>query len=278
MAHTLKIAALQLGNHSNKREAINNAVNQIHTAAKDRGAKLVILPECWNSPYDTKQFAQNAEHIPNGETSKALAKAAADNNIYLVGGTYPEEDGGKVYNTCPVWGPKGEFLGKYRKMHLFEVNIPGKVNFNENNAFTHGNNFLNFNIGDLKAGVGICYDQRFAEFAAAHRQHGCDLLIYPSQFDTYTGPMHFEVTGQARALDNSMFVVMCSMARDTSQDYAAYGYSAICDPWGRVMCRAREGPEMLIADLDLRMLTDVKKQVPIIHQKRNDIYELKIKK
>ncbi|XP_055614766.1 omega-amidase NIT2-like [Toxorhynchites rutilus septentrionalis] len=278
MAHTLKIAALQLGSFSTKKEAIANANNQIRMAAKDKGAKLVILPECWNSPFNTKDFGRNAEQIPNGETSKAMAKAAADNNIYLVGGTYPEEDGGKLYNTCPVWGPKGEFLGKYRKMHLFEANIPGKVKYNEPSVNTPGNQFLTFNIGDLKVGVGICYDQRFAEFAGAYRQLGCDMLVYPSAFDTYTGPLHFELTAQSRALDNSMFVVLCSQARDNSQEFVSYGYSTVCDPWGRVMCRAGEEPEMLIADLDLRMLTDVKKQLPILHQKRNDIYELKVKK
>ncbi|XP_055639108.1 omega-amidase NIT2-like [Toxorhynchites rutilus septentrionalis] len=278
MTSSLKIAVIQLGSFSNKKDAITNAVNQISTAVKDRGAKLVILPECWNSPYDTKQFAHHAEQIPNGETSKALAKAAADNGVYLVGGTYPEVDGGKVYNTCPVWGPKGEFLGKYRKMHLFEMTIPGKVSFNENSAFTPGNQFLTFNIGSLKIGVGICYDQRFAEFAAAYRQLGCDMLIYPSAFDTYTGPMHFELIAQARALDNSLFVVLCSPARDTSHEYVAYGYSTVCDPWGRVICRAKEVPETLIADLDLRMLTQVKQQVPVLNQKRNDVYELKVGK
>lgn len=278
MTSSLKIALLQLDSFPTKKEAIANAINQIRIAVLNKGAKLVILPECWNSIYSTKDFRQSAEHIPKGETSLALSKVAAELGIYLIGGTFPEEESGKVYNTCPVWGSKGEFLGKYRKMHLFDMDIPGKCSFHESSVLTPGSQLYTFNIGDLKVGLGICYDQRFPEFAAANRQLGCDLLVFPSAFDTFTGPMHFELIAQARALDNSMFVVLCSPARDVTKDYVAYGYSTVCDPWGRVVCRAKEGPEILIADLDLKLCAEVKNQIPVLTQKRTDVYEFKIKK
>lgn len=278
MAPTLKIALVQLAGFPTKKEAIANAVNQIRIAAKGKGAKLVILPECWNSTYSTKEFARSAERIPSGETSQALANVATELGIYLVGGTFPEEDGGKYYNTCPVWAPTGEFLGKYRKMHLFDMDIPGKCTFKESSVFTPGSEFLTFNVDQVKVGVGICYDQRFPEFAAIYRKRGCDLMIYPSAFDTFTGPMHFELIAQARALDNSMFVVLCSPARDTSKDYVAYGYSTVCDPWGRVMCRAKEGPEMLVVDLNMWLIEEVRRHIPVQDQKRGDVYELKCNK
>ncbi|XP_055585437.1 omega-amidase NIT2-like [Uranotaenia lowii] len=277
-ANTLKIALIQLGGFPTKKEAIANAVNQIRIAARDKGAQLVILPECWNSTYSASEFGKNAELIPKGETTTALAQVAGELGIYLIGGTYPEQDGGKLYNTCTVFGPKGDFLGKYRKMHLFEMDIPGKCTFSEPSVLTPGDQFFTFNIGDLKVGLGICYDQRFPEFAAAYRQLGVDFLVFPSAFDTYTGPMHFELIAQARALDNSMFVALCAPARDTTKDYVAYGYSTISDPWGRVLTRARENPEILIQDLNLNMLAEIKQQIPVLRQKRSDVYELKVKK
>ncbi|EAT48863.1 AAEL000105-PA [Aedes aegypti] len=274
MVRALKIALLQLDGFLTKQDAISNAVNQIRIAAKDKGAKLIILPECWNSTYCIKEFPRMAEQIPNGETSKALSKVAGELGITLVGGTYPEIDGGKLYNTCPVWGPKGEFLGKYRKMHLFDMDIPGQCTFKESSVLTSGKEFLTFNVGNVKIGIGICYDQRFPEFAAVYRQRNCDLLIFPSAFDTFTGPMHFELIAQARALDNGMFVALCAPARDTTKDYVAYGYSTISDPWGRVLSRAKEGPEMLVVDLNLELCDTIRRQIPTQDQKRTDVYEV----
>ncbi|XP_053698375.1 omega-amidase NIT2-like [Sabethes cyaneus] len=274
MAPKLKIALLQLDSFPTKAEAIANAVNQVRAVVRNEGVKLVILPECWNSTYSTDEFFRWAEQIPAGETSTALSKVAAECGIYLIGGTYPEVDGGKLYNTCSVWGPKGDFLGKYRKMHLFDMDIPGICTFKESSVLTPGSQYLTFNIGETKIGVGICYDQRFAEFAAIYRQLGCDMLVFPSAFDDYTGPMHFELIAQARALDNSMFVVLCSPARDVSKDYVAYGYSTVCDPWGRVVCHAKEGPTVLTADLDFGMCAEIRKQIPVLLQKRTDKYEL----
>ncbi|XP_055587060.1 omega-amidase NIT2-like [Uranotaenia lowii] len=144
-ANTLKIALIQLGGFPTKKEAIANAVNQIRIAARDKGAKLVILPECWNSTYSASEFGKNAELIPKGETTTALAQVAGELGIYLIGGTYPEQDGGKLYNTCTVFGPKGDFLGKYRKMHLFEMDIPGKCTFSEPSVLTPGDQFFTFN-------------------------------------------------------------------------------------------------------------------------------------
>lgn len=274
----LKIALIQLGSFPTKQAAIANAVTQIRAAVREKGAKLVILPECWNSTYSTTEFGRSAEKIPGGETSLALGKIAEELGIWLVGGTYPEADGGKLYNTCAVFGPKGELVGKYRKMHLFDMDIPGICTFSESSVLTPGQEFLTFSVEGLKIGIGICYDQRFPEFAMVNRQLGVDFLIFPSAFDTYTGPMHFELIAQARALDNSMFVALCAPARDTTKDYVAYGYSTLCDPWGRVLCRAGEKPEILAAELDLTLLEDIKKKIPVLKQKRNDVYELVKKK
>uniref|UniRef100_A0A182PZF3 omega-amidase n=1 Tax=Anopheles farauti TaxID=69004 RepID=A0A182PZF3_9DIPT len=273
---TLRVALVQLHGCPTKKENITNAITQIRLA-KERGARLIILPECFNSPYSTAEFARNAEEIPRGETSVALARVAAETGVYLVGGTYPEREGTKLYNTCPVFGPKGELLCKYRKMHLFDIDIPGRCTFRESAALTAGDQLATFTIGSLKIGLGICWDKRFAELTACYRQLGCDMMIFPSAFDTYTGPLHWDLLGRARALDNQMFVALVSPARDETAGYVAYGYSLLSDPWGRVLCRAKEVQETVFADIDLKMCEEIKQQIPVLRQKRTDLYELKAK-
>ncbi|XP_058116618.1 omega-amidase NIT2-like [Anopheles ziemanni] len=274
---TLRVALVQLKGQPTKKECIANAAAQVRLA-KDKGARLIILPECFNSPYSTAEFAHHAEEIPSGVTSQALAKLAADLGIYLVGGTYPEREGTKLYNTCPVFGPKGELLCRYRKMHLFDMDIPGQCTFRESDALTAGDQLATFTIGTLNIGLGICYDKRFPELTACYRQLGCDMMIFPSAFDPYTGPLHWDLLGRSRALDNQMFVALVSPARDPTTEYVAYGYSLLCDPWGRVLCRAKESQETIITDIDLKVCEQIKRQIPILNQKRNDIYQLLTKK
>ena len=96
------------------------------------GAKVVSLPECFNAPYGTKYFAEYAEEIPGGETYQALKEAAIASNVFLIGGSIPERERDKLYNTLTVWSPKGELLARHRKMHLFDIDIPGKITFKEN--------------------------------------------------------------------------------------------------------------------------------------------------
>uniref|UniRef100_A0A182NSJ8 omega-amidase n=1 Tax=Anopheles dirus TaxID=7168 RepID=A0A182NSJ8_9DIPT len=273
---TLRVALVQLHGRPTKEANISNAITQIRLA-KNHGARLIILPECFNSPYSATEFARNAEEIPSGETSVALARVAAELGVYLVGGTYPEREGTNLYNTCPVFGPKGELLCKYRKMHLYDIDIPGRCTFRESAVLTAGDRLATFTIGSLKIGLGICWDKRFVELTACYRQLGCDMMIFPSAFDTYTGPLHWELLGRARALDNQMFVALVSPARDVTAGYVAYGYSLLADPWGRVLCRAKEEQETVVADIDLTMCDEIRQQIPVLRQKRTDLYELKAK-
>ncbi|XP_053680966.1 omega-amidase NIT2-like [Anopheles nili] len=274
---TLRVALLQLRGHPTKQQNIANAIAQIRVA-KGRGAQLIILPECFNSPYSAAEFSRHAEEIPRGETSTSLAKVAAELGVYIVAGTIPEREGSHLYNTCAVFGPKGELMCRYRKMHLFDIDIPGRCTFQESAVLTAGSRLATFTVGKLRIGLGICWDKRFAELASCYRQLGCDMLIFPSAFDTYTGPLHWELLGRARALDNQMFVALVSPARDSTAEYVAYGHTLMCDPWGRVMCQAGEDQELLIVDVDAGECETIGQQIPVLRQKRNDLYELRVTK
>lgn len=274
----IRIALIQLKIAGPKEKILKNAVDLIRIAKKEKDANVVVLPESFNCPYSDENFVANAEEIPQGETSQTLSRAARDFGVYVVGGTFVERCCEKLYNTCTVWGPEGELVAKHRKVHLCDTNIPGKLEVEESKVFTAGSDYTTFFVGETKIGLGVCWDMRFPEFANAYRQLGCDLLIYPAVCDVYTGELHWELLARARALDNQVFVAFCAPARDSHAELISYGHSVVVDPWGRVIQRGTEFQEIIVADLVLRTLPEIRTQVPVLKQKRSDLYELIVKK
>ncbi|XP_078265716.1 omega-amidase NIT2 isoform X1 [Rhinoraja longicauda] len=241
--------------------------------AASRGAKIVTLPECYNSPYGTKYFAENAERIP-GESTKVLSEAAKEFGVYLIGGSIPEEDDGKIYNSCTVFAPDGSMLLKYRKIHLFDIDVPGKIRFQESETLSPGSQFCTFDTPYCKVGIGICYDLRFAELAQIYTQKGCQLLVYPAAFNMTTGPAHWELLQKARAVDNQVYVAAVSPARNDKSSYVAWGHTTVVNPWGEVVAKAGSEETIIYADIDLKYLLDIRQQIPVLKQKRHDLYRV----
>ncbi|KAF7284400.1 omega-amidase NIT2 [Rhynchophorus ferrugineus] len=260
----------------NRNENLQN-VEKLIAQAKNLGAKLISLPECFNSPYGTKFFNQYAESIPNGPTSEMLSRTAKEYGVYLVGGTYPEIENSKFFNTCTVWNPDGKMIAKYRKMHLFDIDIPNGITFKESDVLAPGNELATFDLDGTKIGLGICYDLRFEELAKLYRLQGVQVMVYPGAFNMTTGPIHFELLQRSRALDNQVYVLGVSPARG-QQGYIAWGHSQITDPWGKVVAQAKEGEEIIHADINLKECENVRQQIPIYAQRRTDIYDTVFKK
>lgn len=189
----------------------------------------------------------------------------------------PEKDGGKFYNTCAVFNPQGKLHGKYRKIHLFDVDIPDKITFKESEVMTSGDKLLTVEINDFKIGLGICYDIRFPEIAAAYSQQGCNLLIYPSVFNTITGPVYWKILQQARAVDTQSYVVTCSCAKSPSTDYPIYGHSMVIGPDGQVLGEINgDQEEIMIVDLDVKYVNEVRASLPVLTQKRSDLFKFTV--
>ncbi|MEQ2251088.1 Carbon-nitrogen hydrolase [Ilyodon furcidens] len=259
----LRVSSVKADNLSRVRRLVKEAAGQ--------GSKVVLLPECFNSPYGTSFFSTYAEKIP-GESTQVLSEVAKENKLYLVGGSIPEEDAGKLYNSCAVFGPDGEMILKHRKIHLFDIDVPGKIRFQESETLSPGNSLSMFDTPFCKVGVGICYDMRFAELAQLYSRKGCHLLVYPGAFNMTTGPAHWELLQRGRAVDNQVYVATASPARDEAASYVAWGHSTVVNPWGEVI--AKSGPEetIIYADIDLQYLADIRQQIPIISQRRDDLY------
>ncbi|XP_056270718.1 omega-amidase NIT2 [Pseudoliparis swirei] len=268
-----RLAVVQMRVTSVKAENLSRARKLVKEAA-GKGSQLVLLPECFNSPYGTSFFSQYSERIP-GESSEMLSETARENQVYLVGGSIPEAgEGGRLYNSCLVFGPDGELLLKHRKIHLFDIDIPGKIRFQESETLSPGSGLSMFQTPFCKVGVGICYDMRFAELAQLYSRRGCELLVYPGAFNMTTGPAHWELLQRARALDNQLYVATASPARDETSSYVAWGHSSVVSPWGEVISKAGPEEAVIYADVDLQYLADIRQQIPVTAQRRDDLYEV----
>ncbi|XP_006868709.1 PREDICTED: omega-amidase NIT2 [Chrysochloris asiatica] len=273
---TFRLALIQLQVSSIKSDNLTRACSLVREAAA-KGAKIVSLPECFNSPYGTKYFPEYAEKIP-GESTQKLSEVAKECSIYLIGGSIPEADAGKLYNTCPVFGPDGNLLVKHRKIHLFDIDVPGKITFQESKTLSPGDSFSTFDTPYCRVGLGICYDIRFAELAQVYAQKGCQLLIYPGAFNLTTGPAHWELLQRGRAVDNQVYVATASPARDDNASYVAWGHSTVVNPWGEVLAKAGTEETIVYSDIDLKKLVEIRQQIPIFSQKRSDLYAVETKK
>ncbi|XP_003973949.2 omega-amidase NIT2 [Takifugu rubripes] len=265
-----RLAVVQLQVSSVKADNLSRARTLVKEAA-GQGSKMVLLPECFNSPYGTSFFSTYAEKMP-GESTRVLSEVAKENEIYLVGGSIPEEEDGKLYNTCAVFGPDGEMILKHRKIHLFDIDVPGKIRFQESETLSPGDSLSVFETPFCKVGVGICYDIRFAELAQLYSRTGAQLLVYPGAFNMTTGPAHWELLQRARAVDNQVYVATASPARDESASYISWGHSTVVNPWGEVVSKAGPEEAIIYADIDLQYLAEIRKQIPITTQRRHDLY------
>ena len=204
-----------------------------------------------------------------------LSSIAAETKTYLIGGSIPElvPETKKYYNTSLVFDPSGELIATHRKTHLFDIDIPGKIRFKESEVLSPGNKVTIVDLPDYgKIGLAICYDIRFPELAMIAARKDAFMLVYPGAFNTTTGPMHWRLQAQARAMDNQIFVAMCSPARDTEATYHAWGHSMIVDPNATVMVETQESEDTVYADIDGAKIEETRKGIPLYTQRRFDVY------
>ncbi|KAF4375758.1 hypothetical protein F8388_014480 [Cannabis sativa] len=277
LSKAIKIGLCQLSVTNDKERNIVHARKAIEEAA-EKGAKLVLLPEIWNSPYSNDCFPVYAEDIDAGgdasPSTAMLSEAARVLKITIVGGSIPERSGDKLYNACCVFGADGKLKAKHRKIHLFDIDIPGKITFIESKTLTAGQTptIVDTDVGRI--GIGICYDLRFQELAMIYAARGAHLLCYPGAFNMTTGPLHWELLQRARAADNQLYVATCSPARDTESGYVAWGHSTLVGPFGEVLATTEHEETIIIAEIDYSTVELRRTNLPLQKQRRGDLYQL----
>ena len=251
------VSMIQMRVSEDKRENLSRAEELI---ASCRGADIITLPEMFLCPYSPASFVKNAEP-EEGPAASALARAAKEAGAYLVGGSIPEEEDGRIYNTCLVFSPEGELIAKHRKAHLFDIDVKGGQRFMESETLSKGDGATVFSTPFGRFGVCICFDIRFPELMLSMR--GIDALFVPAAFNMTTGPLHWELLFRARAVDGQFFTFGCAPARDENSSYISYANSICVSPWGRVLARADEKERIVTVDADLSEVRAAREQIPI---------------
>ena len=271
-----KLACCQMNVVDDKEKNIEHAIELVRKASSN-GAKLITLPEMFNTPYDNAKFVENAEKEEDSPTLAAMCHVAEDEKVYLQAGSIAEYDEGKIYNTAYLIDDKGKIIAKHRKMHMFDIDTDN-LKFTESDTLSPGNTVTTVNTPFATISLAICYDIRFSELWTLMNKNDSDIILLPGAFNRTTGPLHWETLIRARAIDNQAFVVATSPSQVENPYYVAWGHSMIVDAWGKVLANACEKEEILYADISPESVRSVREQIPILKNKRVDVYETIYKK
>jgi predicted amidohydrolase len=267
--HSFLAAAIQMKSSPNKEANVAEASARIGEAAAS-GAQLVVLPEvfAWRGPHERERF--EAESIP-GPTTEAMSGLAKRLKIHLIAGSLLESRPGAElpFNTTTLWGPDGSLLATYRKIHLFDVDLPGRVTIRESSLRSPGSEVVCVATGLGRIGLAVCYDLRFPELFRSLAGAGAEIVAMPSAFTRPTGLAHWETLVRARAIENQCFFVAPNQYGAGSQGFHDYGNSLVVDPWGEILARGGDDEAAIVsATLDASVLERVRRELPCLTHRR----------
>jgi predicted amidohydrolase len=267
MDDTILAAVVQMNSGAEK-AANQDVAGELIARAAAQGARLVVLPELFNCLAAASEMLAGAEPIP-GPTSDWLGELARRYQIVLVGGSICEAaGGGRAYNTSMLFAPDGRLLATYRKLHLFDVDLPGQVTYRESSWLAPGGQVVVEGTPCGRLGLAICYDLRFGRLFDALATAGAEVLCVPSAFTEATGRDHWEILVRARAIECQAFVLAANQHGRHTPQFATWGHSVIVDPWGRILAQADEGPGVAVALLDFAQLRAIRARLPALAHRR----------
>ena len=269
----IKLALCQMNVVDDKEANLKKAGSMISESI-EKNADFIILPEMFNCPYSNEKFIEYGEEEHESLTLNEISRLAKENNVYILAGSIPERESDKLYNTSYLFDKTGQIIAKHRKMHLFDIDVKGKITFKESDVLTAGDEFTIADTEFGKIGIGICYDIRFVELARIMVEKGALVLVYPGAFNQTTGPAHWELLFRSRALDNQAFCIGVAPALNEDASYHSYGHSIVTNPWGEVIAEASEKEELIICEIDLDEIKKVREELPILKNKREDLYRV----
>jgi predicted amidohydrolase len=271
---TLRVGLVQLNTQSDRATNLA-AIERLVGEAAARGARFVMLPEY--APYLGPQagYQEGAERVP-GPLTDRFAALAQRHGVYLHAGSMVEqtETPGKYGNTTVVFNPAGEIIAKYRKIHLFDIEIPGKVSAKESDSVAPGDEIVTVAIEGITFGLAICYDLRFPELFRLLALHGAEVLCNPAAFTLYTGKDHWEVLLRARAIENQAWMLAAAQWGPHEPNAACYGRSLVIDPWGTVTAQASDGVGVVVTEIDTALVAKNRTEVPSLANRQPTVYTL----
>jgi deaminated glutathione amidase len=268
----VKVAAVQL--NSGADVAANLAVaDRLTRAAAADGAKLVVLPEKWTAMGFEDDLRAAAEGLDGAALAWARA-TARELSIDLVAGSILERVPGqaKLANTSVHVDPHGELRAVYRKIHMFDVEVGGRV-YRESELEQPGDEIVVSQTADgVELGLSICYDLRFPELYRILAIRGARIIALPAAFTLATTRDHWEVLVRARAIESQAFVIAANQVGEHPGAHHSGGRSMIVDPWGVVLAQASDRAEHIVAELDLERQLEIRARLPSLANRRPETY------
>ncbi|KAK0398654.1 hypothetical protein QR680_002692 [Steinernema hermaphroditum] len=255
--------------------------------AADRNCKMVFFPECCDFIGRTREESINLAMHEDASFVQRLRADASEHGIWISVGSFHEKMDKECFphsapekmcmpkNTTLIIDGNGALVTKYRKLHLFDLEIPGVVRLMESDFSSAGHGLLKpveTPIGRL--GLNICYDVRFPELSLWHRSQGAQVLCYPAAFTVNTGFAHWETLLRARAIETQCYVVAPAQTGKHNDKRSSYGHSMVVDPWGAVVAQCSDNIDMCFAEINLEFLEKIRVMQPVFEHRRRDLYSL----
>ena len=263
----MRVAVCQLNARDNRADNLRVARELLERAAA-AGADFAMLPE-YVDYLGPSAGAPKPEPI-DGEFATFFADAARDLGIWVHAGSFHEigPDSERTFNTSLIFGRDGTLAATYRKIHLYDVEIPGRVSYQESRTVAPGTELITAPIDGVPFGLSICYDLRFPELYRRLAVDGATVLVVPAAFMMHTGRDHWEVLLRARAIENQCYVLAAGQIGDHEPHRTCFGRSMVVDPWGTVVAQAPDTIGITVADLDFERLSLVRAELPSLANRR----------
>lgn len=267
----MKVAAIQMVSGIDRDRNLARVEHLVAEAAR-AGATLVLLPEnVAQMGLREEDKLHIAETDGSGPIQQLFSELARQHKLTLAGGTYPAraEHGPRVRARLPLYGPDGQLLAAYDKLHLFDVLLPdGRESYRESRGIEPGEQIVTVPVADAVIGCSICYDLRFPELYRALMAQGANVLVVPSAFTATTGAAHWHTLLRARAIENQCFVIAANQGGQHENGRATYGHSVIYDPWGECLAEAGTGEAVIVAELDFAQQKSLRERFPVLAHQR----------
>ncbi len=265
-----RVAAVQMASGPRVDGNLQEAKRLIAMAV-EQGAELVVLPEnvALMGMKETDKLAHR-EHPGKGPIQEFFAESAARHGVWIVAGTIPlygpEEN--RARQSCLLFDDHGQQVVRYDKIHLFDVEVEGDTVYRESASLAPGDRVVVADTPFGRLGLSVCYDLRFPELYRIMADQGVELIVAPSAFTAKTGEAHWSTLVRARAIENLSYMVAAAQGGYHVNGRDTHGHSMIVDPWGQVLDHLPRGSGVVMADLDLERLRQVRRRFPALSHRR----------
>lgn len=261
----MKVRVLQMDVRFGEPEANYSRVEEL-IRANARGADVLILPEMWNAGYALEEIHRLGDR--EGRRAQALVSDLARKfRVNIIAGSVAAVYENGVFNEMQVFDREGQLVQRYRKIHRFRL-------MREHEFLAEGESRALFEVDGVPAGGMICYDLRFPELARSLVLEGAQVLFIPAQWP-WPRLEHWRILNLARAIENQCFVVSANTVGPKGKDNF-FGHSMVIDPWGQILVEGGESEEVLEAELDLSVVPEMRRRIPVLEDRRPNLYSAKL--